>query len=116
MDNDMILKIIEVVLLIVSFVIGRYVLPKIPKSTFEAVKNTFDEAYRTVNLIRDWAQKFIIMQARFSNASGTEKMDEVVKSIKKILNKYGLDMEDEAIRAVAQEVYENINVSQYESK
>ena len=58
------------------------------------------------------SQKFIIMQARFSNASGTEKMDEVVKSIKKVLTKYGLEMDDNEIRAIAQEVYENINISQ----
>lgn len=116
MDGDMILKIIEVVLLIVSFIIGRYVLPKIPASTVETVESTFNKAFSTISLIKDWAAKFIIMQAKFSEASGTEKMNEVVKSIQKVLAKYNIEMSDDEIRAIAQQVYENINIEKYENK
>ena len=52
MTNEMILKIIEVIVLVLSFVIGRYILPKIPKSTIDTVMN---DVFSVVDFVKDWA-------------------------------------------------------------
>ena len=43
-------------------------------------------------------------------------MSNVVDAIEKVLKKYGLEMDREEIKAIAQQVYENIDVEQYENK
>ena len=113
MTNEMILKIIEVIVLVLSFVIGRYILPKIPKSTIDTVMN---DVLTIVDFVKDWAERFIILQAKINDITGDKKMSNVVDAIEKVLKKYGLEMDREEIKAIAQQVYENINIEQYENK
>lgn len=108
MNADMVVKIVEAVLIVICFVLGRYVVPRIPEEFKEAVKNKTDKAFSALGLAVTWAEKFVIMEARFSKCSGAEKMEHVIAAVQKILAKYDITMTDEEVKAIAQECYENL--------
>ena len=108
MDGDMVVKIVEAVLIVICFVLGRYVVPRIPNEFKEAVKNKTDKAFNALRLAATWAEKFIVMEARFSKCSGAEKMEHVIAAVQKVLAKYDITMTDEEVKAIAQECYENL--------
>ena len=108
MSNEIIVKIIEATLLIVAFVVGRYILPKIPASLKESIVDKANDIYSVIKVVNELSEKFIIYQQKICTASGEEKMNQVVSSVSKILNNYGLYMDDEEIKALAQNAYELI--------
>ena len=71
MDKSIIVLIIQLVILIASFLVGKYVLPNISKETITAVTAKF-------NLIVDYADKFVAWAKQaMSKSSGEEKMNAV---------------------------------------
>lgn len=97
--------VIMLILSVITFVLGRYVVPNIPSSVYLGLKDAFEE----VDLVVKWANKYVSWARRFlSEKSGSEKMDYVVAAINQICMKYGIDMDDEQIQAIVQECYDNL--------
>ena len=117
MDNETIVYVLSALVLAASFIIGRYVLQKIPESTKKTIKDKVEESKDTIDFVYGWCRRFIIMEERFSKLSGTEKMDEVIKTVQNVLSDNKIEMTEDQIRAIAQEAYEILKGNYYlESK
>lgn len=109
MNSDTIMLIIS----IITFVIGRYVVPKIPPSTYEFLSNALDE----IEFVVKWADKYVLWARQFMSAnSGVEKMNYVVNAITTICDQYCIDMDDEQIQAIVQESYDNLIAGKKEAE
>lgn len=95
MDYDFITLIIEVVILIAAFVVGKYIIPNISSNAME-----------NFNLIMKYAETFVAFAKQFMHANtGEEKMEKVVSMLREIAVKYGIDITDEELTAIAQKAY-----------
>lgn len=100
MDNQVITFIIQLVLLVVCFIVGRYVVPKIDP-------NTVTNATEKFNLIVGYADAFVAWARQFMNAStGKEKMNAVVDKLTEVADKYDIDIDTTQIKAIAQKSYD----------
>ena len=100
------LSFIELVFLFVAFVVGRYIFPNIPA-------DTITEITAKINIIVEYADKFVSWAKQFmSNATGQDKMNEVVKQLINIADRYGLDITETEIRAIAQKAYDNMKAKE----
>lgn len=106
-DNVSILfSLIELIILIGSFLMGKYVFPNVPKETIT-------EITAKINIIVDYADKFVAWAKQFmSNATGQDKMNEVVKQLINIAERYDLDITETEIRAIAQKAYDNMKTKE----
>ena len=102
---NVLFSLIELVILIGSFLMGKYVFPNIPKETI-------DEITAKINIIVEYADKFVAWAKQFmSNATGQDKMNEVVKRLITIAERYDLDITEDEIRAIAQKAYDNMKAA-----
>ena len=103
---DILFSLVELVILIGSFLIGKYVFPNIPKETIKDITTK-------IGIIVDYADKFVAWAKQFmSNATGQDKMNEVVKQLIIIANRYDLDITETEIRAIAQKAYDNMKAKE----
>lgn len=98
MGNEEILKLIEAVIIIVSFLIGRYLLPK--------VKDDIKDAAAQLQVLLTYAESYVAYARQFLNCSGAEKMDNVVEKLKLICDEYGIIVDEETLRAIGQKAYD----------
>ena len=99
MDHDLIMAVIQLAVLLITYVIGRYVMPKMSKDT---VKNITD----TATMVLDYATSFCSYAQQFMKAqTGAERMEWVVESINTICAKNGIEISEAEIRAIAQRAY-----------
>jgi hypothetical protein len=104
MNEEAIKIIIEAALLVVTFLIGRYVVPHLPTTK---IKETITKIEGVAGFISTWAERFVIVNAR-KNIAGSKKMDNVIESVTNIAQKYGISVTEDEIRAIAQQCYENL--------
>ena len=106
MDKSIIALIVQLVILIASFLVGKYVLPNISKETITAVTAKF-------NLIVDYADKFVAWAKQaMSKSSGEEKMNAVVNELIKIAEKNNIDVSEVELRAIAQKAYDSMKAGE----
>ena len=102
MDSQLIILIIQVVILVGAYALGRYIIPNM------APENIQDVAAK-IALIVDYADKFVSWAKYFmKDASGVERMAEVVKQLKTIADRYKLDISEDEITAIAQKAYDQM--------
>lgn len=100
MDHETVKLIATLTVTILAFVLGKYVFPKIPQETIDQVTSK-------VNLIINYADKFVSWAKEFcKDKTGPEKMDEVVKQLTGIAERYNIDITEDEIRAIAQKAYD----------
>ena len=100
MDHETLLFILQLVVLCGTFVYVKVVAPNIPKDTINTVT-------AKINLIIQYADSFVAWAKHFmQDATGKEKMEEVVKQLTAIAKKYNIDISEEEIRAIAQKAYD----------
>ena len=76
-DTTIVQELITLIALVISFVIGRYILPKINMTTDTALKN--------LQIIEKYAAAFVIFTKEFyGELSGEDKLNEVVNKLKTI--------------------------------
>lgn len=94
--NQIITTIIELVILVASFVVGKYIIPKL---------NTSDLANLTI--IADWAKKFVTAAGAVlgDGATGEQKLEYVSKQLAAIAKEKGLNITDDQIRAIIEDAY-----------
>ena len=106
MSNDLVVLVIQIVVLVGAWLFGKYVTPNIPKDTITTVTNK-------INLIVQYADQFVSWAKQFlQDKSGPEKMDEVIIQLKKIAERYGIDITEEEIRAIAQKAYDTMKAQE----
>ena len=98
---DLTANIIYVIFIVISFVFGRYIYPKLPQDT----KAKLQGAWEDIKLVKSWADKFIALANEESQMSGIEKMDSVVDSLEEICRQYDIDLSGDQLYAIAQECY-----------
>lgn len=99
MDRDLLLSVAEVAFAVVTFLLGKYAFPKIPKNKVEAIKAGLD-------LITNYAEKYVAWAKHFKESStGEEKMDLVVSELAKIAEKGNINISEIELRAIAQRAY-----------
>lgn len=93
--NDIVVLVIQFVVVVGGFLIGKYVMPKYGPQ----IKDT-------VTYLSGWASKFIAYAAQYNSGTGSEKMDYVCGELQKIAQKNGIDMSTEQIKAIIQQAYD----------
>ena len=105
-QNDLILVVIQCIILIGSYLVGRYLIPNI--QTPEA-KETIQDVIAKTDLIINYADKFVSWAKEFKKKStGAEKMQAVVEQLTMIAQQNGIDMSQEQITAIAQKAYDSM--------
>lgn len=109
MDKDLILFIVELVVVVGSFLIGRYVLPR--------AKTSIQNAVAEFGVLLSYAESFCSYARQFlTGYSGSEKMDAVVEKLKAICEKQGIDVDEETLRAIGQKAYDAMKAGENSSK
>ena len=110
MDAQLIVLILQILVLVGSYLVGRFVLPNLSSENIQ-------EIVAKTNLIIDYADKFVSWAKYFmKDSSGVERMAEVVKKLKVIADKYNLDMSEEEIQAIAQKAYDQMKAGMKEAE
>lgn len=99
MDHDLIMAVIQLAVLLISYVLGRYVMPKVPQDTVNNIANTAAMVLEYATSFCSYAQQFM------KTNTGEERMEWVVTSVSAICVKNNVDISEEEIRAIAQRAY-----------
>lgn len=107
MDNvNIIVLVIEFAVLATSIFIGRNITSKV---SADDITNTVNK----INLIIDYADKFVSYAKQFMQEdSGEQKMNKVVSLLKNVADKYNVEISEIEIRAIAQKAYDNMKLSE----
>lgn len=103
MDAQFLILMIQILVLIGSYLVGKYILHN-PSENIQDIT-------AKINIIIQYADKFVSWAKYFmKNSSGSEKMNEVVKQLKAIADKYNLDISENEIKAIAQKAYDKMKL------
>lgn len=110
MENTELIKyIIELVIIIVSFLIGKYLFPK--------YKVNIQQHAAEIDVILRYAESFVAWARQFlSDSSGEEKMEAVVQKLREICEQRGIQVDEETLRAIAQKAYDAMVAGENSSK
>ncbi len=102
MDRQTLTLIIQIIVLVVAYILGRFILPNIPQDTIQNVTAQF-------NLMVEYADKFVSWAKWFKkDSTGAEKMNAVVEQLALIADRYGIDLSEDEIKAIAQKAYDKM--------
>ena len=100
--TENIFYIIQLIAMVICFLIGKFVVPRVPNETIQDVT-------AKVNLIINYADKFVSWAKYFmKDSTGKDKMAEVMKQLKNIAERYNLDISDDEIQAIVQKAYDSM--------
>lgn len=94
--NNIIFYAIELVIAIIAFLVGKYVFP------------TVKDAISGSNIVglATWVYKFVVSaKNQFGDNNGEKKLEYVTEQVKKLCEKYKIDLTDEQIRALIEDAY-----------
>lgn len=104
-DTSIFFSLIELVILIGAFLMGKYVFPN-------ASEETIKDVTTKISIIVEYADKFVAWAKQFmSNATGQDKMNMVVSQLITIAKRYNLDITEIEIRAIVQKAYDNMKAA-----
>ena len=109
MEGDLVKIIIEAVIIVAAFFVGRYVLPK--------YKTNIQNAATQFQVLLNYAESFCAYARQFLDCSGEEKMNDVVKKLRSICEEKSIEIpDDEILRAIAQKAYDAMIAGENSSK
>jgi hypothetical protein len=109
MDGDLVVEIFKLSITIIAFLVGRYLLPK--------VKVNIQQHAVEFAVILNYAESFCAYARQFlPGYTGKEKMNNVVKKLKKICEEQGINVDEETLRAIAQKAYDAMKAGENSSK
>lgn len=104
--DTIIITVVELIVLVVAFLIGRYVVPKISSDAIADIT-------AKTSLIVTYADKFVAWAKQFlSSSTGSEKMEAVVEKLAEICQKYDIDMTEDELTAIAQKAYDSMKAGE----
>lgn len=92
--TEIIFVILQVIVVIVSYLVGKYIIPKLSQDDL-----------KTLELVKNWVEQFVNEAANFKDYTGEEKKKYVSEQIAKILNEKGIAMTEEQISALIETAY-----------
>ena len=102
--NQIIFTAIELILLIIAFLIGKFVNPKLMAS-------------QTLKDISAWVYKFVVSaRNQFPDSAGADKREYVTNLIIQLCKQYNIKLTDEQIRALIEEAYSSMKAGEKESE
>lgn len=105
MNGNLIVDIVVIVLIVGSYLFGKYITPNLS----DEAKNLIENGAAEFSLITSFADKFVVWAREFmKDSKGSEKMEEVVKQLEQIAEKYNITMTEDQLKAIAQTAYENM--------
>lgn len=103
--NSIIVDVVVIVIIIGSYLFGKYVTPRLSEDTKSMIENAVSE----LSIIATYADKFVVWAREFlKDKKGSEKMAEVIAKLQAVAEKYDIDMTEDEIKAIAQTAYENM--------
>ena len=97
MESNALMMVIELIIIITSFFIGRYILPK--------YKNNIQDAALQFEVLLNYAESYVAYAKQFLNIPNSEKMDVVVEKLRIICESQGIEIDEETLRAIGQKAY-----------
>ena len=94
---------IQLIVAIIAFCIGKYLLPKLPQETAATVRDKMKLIITYADQYVNWADRFM------EGSSGSEKLNTVVGQLKELSTAYGFQATDQDLTAIAQTAFENMN-------
>jgi hypothetical protein len=94
MTNEMLFLGIQLVVIVVFYILGKYVAPKLSQNDLV-----------TLQLIQNWVLQFVNEASTFTNMSNAEKKEYVSEQVPKILAEKGMTMTSEQISALIETAY-----------
>ena len=88
----------------VSFCVGKFLLPRLPKDTAAVIQDKMDLVITYADQYVNWADRFM------EGSSGTEKLNSVVGQLKEVANRYGFQASDQELTAIAQTAFEKMSL------
>lgn len=105
MTVEMIFLILQVIVILVAYLVGKYIVPKLSQDDL-----------KTLQLVKGWIETFVNEAANFTEYTGPEKKEYVSKQIAKFLVEKGIIMTEEQISALIEAAYNNFKKGQQESE
>lgn len=97
MDNSLLVLIIEIIVLVGCYLLGKY----------KPSNNEIAQAADTLSLIMKYAESYVTYAREFmSSSTGEEKMAKVVEMLGILTEKYNINISQEELTAIAQRAYE----------
>ena len=103
MTNEMLFLGIQLIVIIVFYLLGKYVAPKLSQNDLA-----------TLQLIQSWVLQFVNEASTFTNMSNVEKKEYVSEQVSKILAEKGITMSSEQISALIETAYNTFIKTQEE--
>lgn len=106
MEARIIELLIELIITIIAFLVGRYILPK--------MKTNVQDAATQFTMLLNYASSYVSYAKEFLNCPGTEKMNNVVEKLKALCQKYNINIDEETLRAIGQKAYDAMKAGEAE--
>lgn len=103
MTNEMLFLGIQLIVIIVFYILGKYVAPKLSQNDLA-----------TLQLIQSWVLQFVNEASTFTDMSNVEKKEYVSEQVSKILAEKGITMSSEQISALIETAYNTFIKTQEE--
>lgn len=105
-DLNIVWFIVQIAILAMAWLGGRY------GKNF-VTEETIQDAYTKLEMICKFAEKFVSSARYFmSKDSGSAKMQWVVGELTKIAEQYGIELDEEALKAIAQKAYDSMKAGE----
>ena len=102
--NEIIFLAVQLGVTIAAFLIGKYVIPHVPKTAADKL-----------NELSGWAAQFVVWARQFMQSStGEEKMEKVVEMLNEIAVESGISVTEEQLKAIVQNAYEAMKAGEKE--
>lgn len=106
--NEIISLVVQLVIVVAAFIFGRCILPK--------YKDEIENANQWFQVLLNYAESFVAYARQFLNDySGEEKMDSVVEKLGEVCEKFGIDVDQETLRAIGQKAYDAMKAGEVET-
>lgn len=102
MIETVINTIIQLIVIVGAYCIGRYILPNIPGETVASIQSKIDIMTKYADSFVAWAKQFM------PEATGADKMNTVVEQLAETAKKYGINMNVTELQAIAQAAYNSM--------
>ena len=104
MYDSLLNTVIQLIIAIISFCVGKYLLPKLPQETAATIRDKMKLIITYADQYVNWADRFM------EGSSGSEKLSSVVGQLKEVASKYGFQATDQELTAIAQTAFENMSL------
>ena len=102
--NEIIFLAVQLGVAVAAFLIGKYVIPNVPKTAADKL-----------NELSGWAAQFVVWARQFMQSStGEEKMEKVVEMLNEIAVESGISVTEEQLKAIVQNAYEAMKAGEKE--